>query len=146
MKKYLPYIIGYAIYASIILIAIHDENHSNYWSMFIGWIITAPLIVLCIGYFIWKYRKNNSEELEEPTIDVNYLEDEDKLFPNKWTLMDFARNFGHMKIGEFKNDYGIIYHKCSFTQEDGTITYVSFFSQLGELTPKEIKIERMNCL
>lgn len=139
MKKYLPYIVGYAIYASIILIVIHDESRSNYWPMFIGWIITAPLIVLCIGYFIWKYRKNNSEEFEESILDVDNSDDEDKLFPNKWTLMEFARNFGHMQIGEFRNEYGIIYHKCSFTKEDGSIIYVSFFSQLGELTPEEVK-------
>lgn len=135
MKKYLPFIIGYAVYASIVLIAISDVSHSDYWPMFIGWLITAPLILGCISYFAWRYYKKTHEVEEE----INIMTDEDKLFLSKWTLLDFIKAFGHMKIGEFKDEYGIVFHKCFCTKGDGTITEVSFFSQLGELTSQEIK-------
>ena len=62
-----------------------------------------------------------------------------KIFIEDYTLLDFARNHGNMSVGKFTNNQGKTYHKCLFTKEDGISTSVSFFSQLGELTPQEIK-------
>lgn len=141
MKKHLSIIIVYAIYASIVLIALNEVSRRDYWAMFIGWLITAPLIVSCLFYFGWK-RYKRIYDVEE---NLDVTTDEDKLFPNKWTLLDFIKEFGRMKIGEFKNEYGVTFHKCACTKGDGIITEVSFFSQLGELTASEIK-ERKNQL
>ena len=58
MKKYIPFIVGYAIYASSVLIAIADARR-DYWQLFIMWLITIPLVVGCIIYFVFK-SKNNS--------------------------------------------------------------------------------------
>ena len=62
MKKYIHFVIPYAIYTSIILIAIADAGR-DYWQMFIFWIITLPLIVGYVAYLIWerRNRKNKGE-------------------------------------------------------------------------------------
>lgn len=44
-----------------------------------------------------------------------------------------------MQVGTFTNGTtGEKYKACIFTQGDGTMTYVRFYSRLGELTPTEI--------
>lgn len=62
MKKYIHFVIPYAIYVSIVLITIADAR-CNYWQLFIFWIITLPLIAGYIAYLIWerKNKKNKGE-------------------------------------------------------------------------------------
>lgn len=62
MKKYIHFVIPYAIYVSIVLITIADARR-DYWQLFIFWIITLPLIVGYIAYIIWEHknRKNKGE-------------------------------------------------------------------------------------
>ncbi len=62
MKKYIHFIIPYAIYASMVMVIIADARY-DYWQMFIFWIITLPLIVGYIAYIIWerKNKKNKGE-------------------------------------------------------------------------------------
>lgn len=62
MKKYIHFIIPYAIYASLVMVIIADARH-DYWQLFIFWIITLPLIVGYIAYLIWerKNKKNKGE-------------------------------------------------------------------------------------
>lgn len=62
-----------------------------------------------------------------------------------WSLLDFAREFGKMQVGEFSNsETKETFKACIFTK-DNTRTYVAFSSKLGVLTPKEIA-ERKNSL
>ena len=60
--------------------------------------------------------------------------------PKRWTLLDFARQFGpKMQVGNFvNNETGEEFKSCIFTKPDGTRTFVAFSSKMGELTPKEI--------
>lgn len=62
MKKYIHFIIPYAIYASLVMVIIVDTGR-DYWQMFIFWIITLPLIVGYIAYLIWEHKnkKNKGE-------------------------------------------------------------------------------------
>lgn len=62
MKKYIHFIIPYAIYVSMVLTVIADTQY-NFWQLFIFWIITLPLIVGYIVYLIWerKNKKNKGE-------------------------------------------------------------------------------------
>lgn len=62
MKKYIHFVIPYAIYVSMVLTVIADTQY-NFWQLFIFWIITLPLIVGYIAYLIWerKNRKNKGE-------------------------------------------------------------------------------------
>lgn len=60
---------------------------------------------------------------------------------NSWSLMSFARSHGKMQVAPFVNkDTGEAFKSCVFTDpDDQSRTFVSFSSNLGELTPQEIK-------
>lgn len=62
MKKYIHFVVPYAIYVSLVMVIIADAKR-DYWQMFIFWIITLPLIVGYIAYIIWerKNKKNKGE-------------------------------------------------------------------------------------
>jgi hypothetical protein len=56
-----------------------------------------------------------------------------------WSLLEFAKNYIKLKVGNFVNsNTGEEFKSCMFLKKDGTYDYVGFHSQLGELTPAEI--------
>lgn len=56
-----------------------------------------------------------------------------------WSLLEFAKNYVKMQVGNFVNSStGEEFKSCMFIKEDGSYDYVRFHSQLGELTPAEI--------
>lgn len=56
-----------------------------------------------------------------------------------WSLLEFAKNYVKMQVGNFVNsNTGEEFKSCMFFKEDGSYDYVGFHSQLGELTPAEI--------
>lgn len=56
-----------------------------------------------------------------------------------WSLLEFAKNYVKMQVGNFGNsNTGGEFKSCIFLKKDGTYDYVGFHSQLGELTPIEI--------
>lgn len=56
-----------------------------------------------------------------------------------WSLLEFAKNYVKMQVGDFVNsNTGKEFKSCMFLKEDGSYDYVRFHSQLGELTPTEI--------
>lgn len=63
---------------------------------------------------------------------------------DSWSLIAFAKAHGKMKVGDFaRKDTGEIFKSCIFINpETDTRTFVSFSSNLGELTPKEIKQQK----
>ncbi len=92
---------------------------------FFGYIVAYSLLFmpLILGYFL--YRK--------------YIKAENKIFMKDWSLIDFTKEYGpKMQVGRFTKFNGKSYHKCIFTKDDGTQTFVRFFPQLGELTATEI--------
>lgn len=127
MKKYKSFIVVYAIYASSVLLAIADARR-DYWQLFIMWLITIPLVVGCIIYFVSKSKNKSSIVFNDEVLL------KDNIFEESWTLLDFARKYGpnmQVKANGYKPS-------CRFIKKDGTITYVRFFSQLGILTASEI--------
>lgn len=59
---------------------------------------------------------------------------------NSWTLVDFAKSHGRMKVtNELTNsNTGETFKSCAFVGAGGAVTLVGFSSNLGELTPAQI--------
>lgn len=131
MKKYIPFIVVYAIYASSVLIAIANARR-DYWQLFIMWLITIPLVVGCIIYFIFKSKNKSSIVFNDEVLP------KDNVFEESWTLLDFARKYGPNMQIDISTKATSYRPSCRFIKKDGTITYVRFFSQLGILTASEI--------
>ena len=145
MKKYLPYIIGYVIYASFVLMCLsYEHDDRDYQAMFIWWLITAPLIAGCIFYFIKKryFTTDKVEKTEDPSPQEN--KENKPLFIQTWTLLNFARECGpKMQVREYTNNLtGESFKLCVFIDNYGKETTIRFLSQLGELTPSEISARK----
>lgn len=62
---------------------------------------------------------------------------------DSWTLLAFARMKGKMQVGNFANsETGETFKSCVFTNPDGERCFVSFSSNLGELTPSQISAQK----
>ena len=77
--------------------------------------------------------KFDSTVLEEPTEETN------SSILQSWPLLEFAKNYVKMQVGDFVNsNTGKEFKSCMFLREDGSYDYIGFHSQLGVLTPAEI--------
>lgn len=77
--------------------------------------------------------KFDSTVLEEPAEETN------SSILQSWPLLEFAKNYVKMQVGNFVNsNTGEEFKSCMFLKENGSYDYVRFHSQLGELTPAEI--------
>ena len=84
------------------------------------------------GYY--NYRFNNESLAEEECI-----EKKNTSILQSWSLLEFAKNYVKMKVGNFVNtNTGKEFKSCMFIKKDGSYDYVGFHSQLGVLTPAEI--------
>lgn len=84
------------------------------------------------GYY--NYRFNNESSAEEECIEENNTS-----ILQSWSLLEFAKNYVKMKVGNFVNtNTGKEFKSCMFIKKDGSYDYVGFHSQLGVLTPAEI--------
>lgn len=80
----------------------------------------------------YNYRFDNVAEEE-------YAEENNTSIIQSWSLLEFAKNYVKMQVGNFVNsNTGEEFKSCMFIKEDGSYDYVGFHSQLGELTPAEI--------
>ena len=64
---------------------------------------------------------------------------------NSWSLTAFARSHGKMKLANFTNkETGESFKSCAFVNPDTneTVCLVGFSSNLGPLTPAEIKAQQ----
>ena len=67
------------------------------------------------------------------------IEENNTSILQSWSLLEFAKNYVKMQVGNFVNsNTGEDFKSCMFIKEDDTYDYVGFHSQLGELTPTEI--------
>lgn len=67
------------------------------------------------------------------------IEENNTSILQSWSLLEFAKNYVKMQVGNFVNsNTGEEFKSCMFIKEDDTYDYVGFHSQLGELTPAEI--------
>ena len=77
--------------------------------------------------------KFDSTVLEEPTEETN------SSILQSWSLLEFAKNYVKMQVGDFVNsNTEEEFKSCMFLKEDGSYDYVKFHSQLGELSSAEI--------
>lgn len=67
------------------------------------------------------------------------IEENNTSILQSWSLLEFAKNYVKMQVGNFVNsNTGEEFKSCMFVKEDGSYDYVGFHSQLGALTPAEI--------
>ena len=82
----------------------------------------------------YNYRFYNETVTEE-----EYIGENNTSVIQSWSLLEFAKNYIKMQVGNFVNsNTGEEFKSCMFIKEDGSYDYVGFHSQLGELTPAEI--------
>lgn len=80
----------------------------------------------------YNYRFDNIVEEES-------IEETNTSILQSWSLLEIAKNYVKMQVGEFVNsNTGEEFKSCIFFKEDGSYDYVRFHSQLGELAPTEI--------
>nr|DAT37567.1 MAG TPA: hypothetical protein [Crassvirales sp.] len=76
---------------------------------------------------------------EYKVAEEEYIEENNTSILQSWSLLEFAKNYVKMQVGNFVNsNTGEEFKSCMFVKEDGSYDYVGFHSQLGELTPAEI--------
>ena len=150
--KYKWYILGYIFYVSIVLASIWNERR-DFWPLFIIWCITIPIALYVICHFAQKYIKEHKNRVVPsqvfsaapvPNHEKDIVRpDSDSDIVKSWSLVDFAKLHGKMQVGEFRNSTtGESFKSCIFTDKDGNVVYVSFYSKLGVLTPQQIKEKR----
>lgn len=63
---------------------------------------------------------------------------------NSWSLLDFARSHGKMKVTNelINSQTGGSFKSCAFVAPGGAVTLVGFSSNLGELTPAQIAAQK----
>lgn len=63
---------------------------------------------------------------------------------NSWSLIDFARAHGKMKVTNdlVNSQTGETFKSCAFVGTEGAVTLVGFSSNLGELTPAQIAAQK----
>ena len=63
---------------------------------------------------------------------------------NSWSLIDFARSHGKMKVTNdlVNSQTGETFKSCAFVGTEGAVTLVGFSSNLGELTPAQIAAQK----
>jgi hypothetical protein len=60
-----------------------------------------------------------------------------------WSLLEFAKLNGKMQIGQFADkETGEVFKSCIFTKDTGARCFVSFSSNLGELTSTQIVAQK----
>lgn len=90
-------------------------------------------------YDIVKGNYNYRFDNETVAAEEEGIEENNTSILQSWSLLEFAKNYVKMKVGDFVNSTtGDKFKSCIFLKEDGSYDYVGFHSQLGELTPAEI--------
>ena len=87
------------------------------------------------GYYNYRFNNESSSSAAEEEC----IEENNTSILQSWSLLEFAKNYVKMKVGDFVNrNTEEEFKSCMFLKKDGTCDYVGFHSQLGELTPTEI--------
>ena len=152
-EKHKWYILGYLLYMSIVLAFIWNEKR-NFGPKFIIWCISIPIALYIVNAYVSYYRKNikaktpsgmvNCTTKTTKSFDDNIEDDgSNSDIVQSWSLIDFAKIHGKMQVGDFTNRVtGKTFKSCIFIDNDGNTIYVSFHSELGVLTPLQIKEKR----
>lgn len=105
--------------------------------------ILIAALLLAVYIFSRMYNGSTIKDPIPAKETYNEVPESIPLFIKDWTLLDFTLKFGpQMQVGQGTRSNGETYHLCRFIKDDGSITRVYFFSQLGELTLAEIKARK----
>lgn len=122
------------IYTCKVLISLGDSN------MFINYTFTR--ILKDVGFSqedIYTIVKGKYNYRFDNVIEEEYAEETNTSILQSWSLLEFAKNYVKMQVGNFVNsNTGEEFKSGMFVKEDGSYDYVGFHSQLGTLTPAEI--------
>lgn len=122
------------IYTCKVLISLGDSN------MFINYTFTR--ILKDVGFSqedIYTIVKGKYNYRFDNVVEEEYAKETNTSILQSWSLLEFAKNYVKMQVGNFVNsNTGEEFKSCMFVKEDGSYDYVGFHSQLGELTPAEI--------
>ena len=123
------------IYTCKVLISLGDSN------MFINYTFTR--ILKDVGFSqeeVYDIVKGNyNYKFDYKAAEEECIEENNTSILQSWSLLEFAKNYAKMQVGNFVNsNTGEEFKSCMFIKEDGSYNYVGFHSQLGELTPAEI--------
>lgn len=126
----------------------------SYFSKIAMWIL---IIVAVIAYFVachWRKGKmladkaltKDSLQYQHPQIEnIPHIVQNKVGVKQAWTLMEFARLHGRMKVAPFVNkETGEHFKSCAFVNANNEVILVAFSHKLGELTPKEISEQKDN--
>jgi len=120
--------IGFIIYISIIFalgISIFNLDYVSYCAI-------CLTIFPVVTYFLRIYYKGLK------FMETNEIPDED-VFIDNWSLIDFAKEFGKMRIAPFVNkETGEEFKTCIFINSKGEKIWVRFSDELGVLSSTEI--------
>lgn len=109
-------------------------------NMFINYTFTR--ILKDVGFFqkdIYDIVKGKYNYRFDRVVQKEPAEETNSSILQSWSLLEFAKNYVKMQIGDFVNrNTGEEFKSCMFVKEDGSYDYVGFHSQLGALTPAEI--------
>lgn len=122
------------IYTCKVLISLGDSN------MFINYTFTR--ILKDVGFSqedIYTIVKGKYNYRFDNVVEEEYAKETNTSILQSWSLLEFAKNYVKMQVGNFVNsNTGEEFKSCIFFKEDGSYDYVGFHSQLGELTSAEI--------
>lgn len=122
------------IYTCKVLISLGESN------MFINYTFTR--ILKDVGFSqedIYAIVKGKYNYRFDKVAEEEYAEETNTSILQSWSLLEFAKNYVKMQVGDFVNrNTGEKFKSCMFLKEDGSYDYVKFHSQLGELSPAEI--------
>lgn len=122
------------IYTCKVLISLGESN------MFINYTFTR--ILKDVGFSqedIYAIVKGKYNYRFDKVAEEEYAEETNTSILQSWSLLEFAKNYVKMQVGDFVNrNTGEKFKSCMFLKENGSYDYVKFHSQLGELTPAEI--------
>lgn len=122
------------IYTCKVLISLGESN------MFINYTFTR--ILKDVGFSqedIYDIVKGKYNYRFDRVVQEKPAEETNSSILQSWSLLEFAKNYVKMKVGDFVNsNTGEEFKSCMFLKEDGFYDYVKFHSQLGVLTPAEI--------
>lgn len=117
-------ILAYIIYAAFVPTFLDNGlelRHSDFWYGILICYFAIPLIIYTVFYVFKYYIKGKSKSTAKDAKTVPITKENES-----WTLMDFARQHGRMKV--HRNSDGLL-DICTFTDNDNKVTkaYIALY-------------------
>lgn len=140
LAKYKWVILVYIVYAAFILLWLDeglDLRHQEFWYGIIICYFAVPLIIYT-AYYLVRYKIFN-KSAEGIANNIIITVTSQKGYDKSWTLMDFARQHGKMKVHH--DDDGLL-DICIFTNADGVETTAYVAAPIKRYSVEDIQREK----